>query len=129
MADFLTFSDGMLWIFVALATVVLYSSIRIAQENERFAVFMMGRFAGYKGPGLVFKSSATRLVRLKVGDIGTVTGHEFAKFGDDDIPIKNLSSFEVGDPVRIDRFDGTEPRVEKTSIAPKTLCPKCGHEF
>ncbi len=108
MAEFFTSSNATVWILLILAIVVLYSSIAIAQESERFAVFMMGRFVRYKGPGLVLKTATTRLVRLKVGDIGTLTSHEFAKFGDVDIPVTNVGSIETGDPVRVDGFDGRE---------------------
>ncbi len=40
---------------IGVLVVYLALSIRIANENERFAVFVLGRFAGYKGPGLVLK--------------------------------------------------------------------------
>ena len=129
MGEFLTSSNAVFLIVMIVAIFVLYSSIAIAQENERFAVFMLGRFVHYKGPGLVLKSGTQRLVRLKVGDIGTLTSREFARFGEDDIPITNVDTMDVGDPVRIDGFDGTEPRLVKSSLRPKTLCPNCGHEF
>ena len=79
MADFLA-NNSIVLVVVVLITAVLYSSIKIAQENERFAVFIIGRFAGFKGPGIVLNTSASKLVRLKVGDFGTLTSHEFASF-------------------------------------------------
>lgn len=116
-------------LILILVAVVLYSSIRIAQENERFAVFTMGRFVRYKGPGLVLKSAMTQLIRLRVGDIGMLTSHEFARFGDVDVPVTNVDSFRAGDSVRIDGFDDTGPRLVKSSVHRKTHCPNCGHEF
>lgn len=125
----LSISDLLAIVLVLVALFVVYLSIGIARENERFAVFLLGRFARFAGPGLVMKTVAMRFVRLKVGDIGSVTSHEFVKFGDADIPFNNLGSFAVGDPVRIEGFDGTEPRLAKSALRPKTRCPQCGHEF
>ena len=71
----------------------------------------------------------SRLIRFKVGDIGTLTSHEFAKFSDVDIPVTNVDSFKVGNPVKIDGFDENRPRLVQSSVRPKTLCPNCGHEF
>ena len=39
-------------IFVILLTIVLASSLRVAAEDERVAIFRFGRYLGLKGPGL-----------------------------------------------------------------------------
>ncbi len=110
--------------------VVLYQSIKIADESERFAVFLLGRFMDFRGPGLIFVTPGTqRIVRLKIGDIGSVKGPDFVTFGEVDIPFDGLSSFRVGQSVRIDRFDGARPVLAASSIAPKNTCPNCGHQF
>jgi hypothetical protein len=104
------------FVFVIAAPVVviviLYSSIRIAQEDERFAVFTLGRFAGFKGPGLFLAAFAiNKFHRLKIGDVGVLTGSAFAKFGDADIPVSISADIHVGQAVRIDRFNGAEPVI------------------
>ena len=129
MAEILTSSNTIFWFVMILLIVIAASSIGIAKENERFAVFMLGRFVRYQGPGLVLKTPTIRLIRLKVGDIGTLISHEFARFGDNDVPVTDVESFDIGDPVRIDGFDLTKPRLVKSSLRPKTRCPSCGHEF
>ncbi len=122
-----------LLIFVLLFLVFLFGlmgAFRIANESERFAVFVLGRFHSYKGPGLVIISpSITKVARLKIGDIGTLTSSEFARFGEIDIPVSNTDSLKQGQAVRIDGFDGVEPRLVASSIPAKTMCPKCGHSF
>ena len=128
MLDFLA-NNSLILVVVALIVAVLPSSMKIAHENERFAVFVLGRFAGFKGPGLIFKSSTSKFIRLKIGDIGTLTRREFARFGENDIPIKNTADLRVGDSVRIERFDETGLHLVKSSVPPRTHCPKCGHEF
>ncbi len=129
MIESLAPADIVVLALVLIAAVVVYSSIAIAQENERFAVFMMGRFIRFAGPGLVLSSFMTRLVRLKVGDIGSVSSPEFVKFGDVEVPISGIESFAVGDSVRIDGFTGTGPRLVRSALRPKIRCPECGHEF
>ena len=112
-----------------LVIAVVASSIRIANESERFAVFVLGRFLSFKGPGLVFKTKAMKLVRLKVGDIGEVTSPEFVRFGEADIPISQAREFRIGDSVRIISFSEESPFLARSDKAPLHRCPKCGHEF
>ncbi|MGB5331692.1 MAG: hypothetical protein WBN05_04045, partial [Woeseiaceae bacterium] len=67
--------------------------------------------------------------KLKVGDIGVLTSSEFARFGTVDIPISKVGSLRQGQAVRIDGFDGVEPRLVASTIPAKTICPNCGHNF
>ncbi len=110
--------------------VVLYRTIRIAAEGERFAVFLLGRFQTFKGPGLVIVLPGPQQAhRLRVGDIGVLTSSEFARFGEVDIPVRNTGSLRQGQAVRIDGFDGVEPRLAASSVPAETICPNCGHQF
>jgi len=116
-----------LFIFVI---VVLARAVKIAGESERFAVFSLGRFQAFKGPGLILIAPDIQKVhRLKVGDIGVLAGSEFARFGTVDIPAGDVGSLRAGQAVRIDGFDGVEPRLVASSVSAKTMCPSCGHEF
>jgi len=111
-------------------TVVLARSIKIAGESERFAVFYLGRFQAFKGPGLILITPNIQQVhRLRVGDIGVLAGSEFARFGTVDIPVGNVGSLRQGQAVRIDGFDGVEPRLVASSVPAKTMCPSCGLQF
>ena len=117
-------------VLIVFVMVVLYNSIKIAGESERFAVFVLGRFQAFKGPGLVVVISGTQQAhRLKVGDIGILTSSEFARFGTIDIPVSDVGSLRQGQAVRIDGFDGVEPRLVASSVPAKTICPNCGHNF
>ena len=116
-------------VLLLIAVIIIYRSVAIAAENERFAVFLLGRFQAFKGPGLVFKTSNQQAIRLKVGDIGSVTNSEFIRFGNVDVPVKMASSFSVGDAVRIDSFGDSEPVVSRSNVRPNKICPKCGHQF
>jgi regulator of protease activity HflC (stomatin/prohibitin superfamily) len=39
-------------VLAVVVLIVLTSSLKIAGESERFAVFILGRFQAFKGPGL-----------------------------------------------------------------------------
>ncbi len=117
-------------VLILVLAVILLNSVKIAREDERFAVFVLGRFAGFKGPGLILRPSPVATAhRLKVGDVGVLTSREFARFGDADVPVKNTDSLEVGRPVRIDAFLDDGPRLVASAVRPSAVCPKCGHQF
>jgi len=122
-------SETTILIVAAAAIVVAYKSIRIANENERFAVFMLGRFLKFKGPGLVFKTNTMDLIRLKIGDLGVVTGPEFVRFDESDVPISQAGEFRIGDSVRILSFGENGPFLARSDEMPVQRCPKCGHEY
>ena len=115
---------------IVVAVVILATSIKVAEESERFAVFTLGRFHAFMGPGLIMVTPFTqRMYRLKVGDVGELKSSEFAQFGDVDIPITGAESLTPGQAVRIDGFDGAEPRIAASSAPRQSTCPKCGHQF
>ena len=116
-------------LLILLLIVVAYSSIAIANEDERFAVFLLGRFEGLKGPGLVLKTHVRKLHRLRIGDVGTLTSPEFARFGEANVPVGDASNLRVGDAVQITGFDNQSLRLARSSLPPKHKCPNCGHEY
>lgn len=122
-----------LFVYLAIIVVlipVLMNSIRIAEESERFAVFVMGRFQEFKGPGLILITPyAHRVCRLKVGDVGVLKSSEFATFRSVDIPVSNVDALRPGQAVKIEGFDGAVPRLVASSVPAKTMCPNCGHQF
>lgn len=88
------------------------------------------RFQAFKGPGLVLIAPYTQKVhRLRIGDIGLLKSAEFARFAEIDIPIADVASLQVGQAVRIDSFDGAEPRIVASPTPAKVICPNCGHQF
>ena len=119
-----------LFIFTLFMVVWVAFTIRIAAESERFAIFMLGRFHSYRGPGLVLVVPFTQRVhRLRVGDVGVMSGSGFATFDGVDIPVEGTRTLGQGQSVRIDSFDGAEPRLVASAERPQQRCPKCGHSF
>lgn len=116
-------------IMLIILAVVLYQLIAIPAENERFAMFVLGRFQAFRGPGLVVTTNLCKSIRIAIGDIGEVTSSEFIRFGGVEIPVTGASSFNVGEAVRLDSFGNGGPVVSRSSNQPERTCPQCGHRF
>lgn len=117
---------------MALAVVVIAWGIRIVSENERIAVYALGRFGGFKGPGLLWRlpGQASEWVRLRVGERGEMIGPDTARFGRHDLPVTSESDVRLGSFIRIVGFDEQSVRVEPDTDQTRIhRCPKCGHEF
>ena len=114
-------------IFVFLASV-----IKIASKNQRFALFNIGNFVEFKGPGLLFKWpwSAIFWERLTVGDHGELISNELAKFKDIEIPIKCEGEVSIGSRIRITDFSEKHALVKKDpDLKRSIICEKCGHKM
>ncbi len=126
-------SDIVFLLLTAVVLIVMLSqSIFIVDENTRVAVFLMGRFESFRGPGLLFLAPFVhRVQRLTLGETGVVSGAGFVRFGDTDVPAGNVEAFRQGDSVRIDGFDGAEPRLvaAEPPSSVQSTCPRCGHKF
>lgn len=119
-----------IYLLTSIALIVfIASSLKIAHENERFAEFLLGRFVGFKGPGLLFRLLSSKMYKLRIGDTGIVRSQEFVTFDGVDIPISSASTFSVGEAVRIEGFADNDPVLVATSSRPQQHCPKCGHAF
>lgn len=114
-------------ILLTVAVIYVVLSIRIAGENERFAVFMVGRFAGLKGPGLVLKvPGASDLVRIALGAEGEVQSNALVSIGTRSIPYVAGGSVRSGAKVRVTGFETARVQVEP--IQTFLVCEKCGHK-
>lgn len=117
-------------IFFVVLIVMFSSSLKIVGEGERLAIFALGRFHSYRGPGLVLVIPFVQQVtKLKIGETGLLINKELAKFGEVDIPVTNTESMNIGQTVRIDGFDDAKPRLVASADRPANHCPKCGHEY
>ena len=118
---------------VALVLVVwfLANKMRILGTHERFAVFRMGEFERFIGPGLLFRygGHATEWVRIGAGDRGLLVHGGLAKFGDRHIPSTLQGDGRPGAAVRVVEFT-TDAAVVALDAdqTPSYVCEKCGHE-
>jgi len=65
-------------VFVLILAVYLLAAIRVANANERFAVYAIGRFVGLKGQGVLLKipGGGTEWIRVALGSEGEVQSNE-----------------------------------------------------
>lgn len=117
---------------LVVAVVIVTWGLRIASEGERFAAFVLGRYIGLKGPGLLWKmpGQTGQWVRLRLGERGEMLGPDVARFGEHDVPVNTESPVRLGAFIRIAGFGKDSVRVElDTNQMQIHRCPKCGHEF
>lgn len=115
-------------IVIVIVAVYLAMGFRIAKENERFAVFILGRFAGFKGPGLVLKmpGGPSKFARIALGSEGEIQSNELALFEGHAMPYKASTSVKAGSKVRITGFEKAAVQVE--ALQQFVVCEKCGHK-
>jgi len=121
--------DGAYFTFIVIVAVILVTGIKIVPEHERFAVFSLGRFMGFKGPGLVYKLGTTeKWVRIKPGDRGELMDTALAKIHDVDLPVQVDGKAGVGQAIRVKGFQVNQLWVTPDSFQGRTVvCQKCGH--
>jgi len=115
-------------ILIAILAVYLAMAFRIANENERFAVFALGRFVGLKGPGLVlrFPGSGYDFHRVALGAEGEVQSNELVLIASRAVPFTSKKAVRSGARVRVCGFDSA--RVEVEPLQQVVVCEKCGHK-
>ena len=109
----------------------LYRSIKVAADQERFAVIALGQFKELKGPGLLFKffGNEVEWIKLRLGDRGEFVSPEFGRFNDKDIPVIIDSGTQIGSLIKIIGFDENKIVAHLDSEQCRTyVCEKCGHE-
>ncbi|MEM7433483.1 MAG: hypothetical protein AAF351_16280 [Pseudomonadota bacterium] len=117
---------AMMMVFI----VIISKSALIVGESERHAVFRLGQFQHYVGPGMVILLPfLDRTAKLKVGAIGKLTSVDFATFGKTQFPVKNANAVRVGSAVQVSGFDSDGPILAPAAMLPTQRCPKCGHEY
>ena len=62
--------------------------IQVLRDDERLALFRLGKYTGLKGPGIVvYFPILDATVRLRVGDRGNLITCETADFGGTSVPV------------------------------------------
>jgi len=103
--------------------------IRVANEHERFAEVVYGRYRGLKGPGVVIKipGSEWRLLRLRVGDRGELVSPELGRFYGTDLLVAVEQKTPLGTIIRIIGFEGAGLEACIRVIPENKCSPIKGH--
>jgi len=112
-----------------LLIIFAVTGIKLASENQRFAIYRLGRFFGLKGPGLLLIIPwIDRSVKISIGDRGELLPQDFAKIKGVDIPVKVEGSATIGNIVRVQSFTEKYAAVVVDSVQMReVVCEKCGH--
>lgn len=114
-------------VLLFICAAYLFTSIRIANENERFAVITLGRFTGIKGPGLVLHTPhVMKIVRVGLGAEGQIQSDTLVVIGGNAIPFVSSGRIRPGMKVRVSGFETNALRVEASEQI--VVCEKCGHK-
>jgi|SRR6266853_192810 len=115
-------------IVVVIVAIYVAMAIRIANDNERFAVFTLGRFVGLKGPGLVMTipGSGSNFHRVALGAEGEIQSNELVLIGNRTIPFTSDATVRSRQKVRVCGFDSAHVKVEL--LQQFLVCQKCGHK-
>lgn len=118
-------------IFLVIAGLILLPGIKIIEETERLAVFIGGRYARLKGPGIIFSPPNPWIkneYRVSMGAVGMYMGSDVARFASLDLPIEPMPQLRLNDSVQISGFGEARIQVSKVdSISREFQCEKCGH--
>jgi hypothetical protein len=104
---------------------------KVLRDQERFAVFILGRFKKFKGPGLLFKwpNGLPKWIKVSIGDRGEVLKPDWVRISDTNLPFEHDGSIQVGNFVRIMGFTEEKLIVAYDNNQERSMiCKNCGHE-
>jgi hypothetical protein len=124
-------SETLFYIVVILVLLVFFlKRLFVVGEHERMAINALGRFTGFKGPGLLFKiSGVEQWHRVAVGDRGEVLAAGVVRINGTDLPVEDQSVAVPGELVRVVGFTQSAVQVRRDDVQTRTFtCEKCGHQ-
>ena len=123
---------------IILALIFLLSSrLKILSDSQRFAVYKLGQFAKFVGPGLIlqYEKGAQKWVRVSIGTTGELVTPDMVRILEKkdkyfDLPVADMGSVNIGSIVRITGFTENKLLCTMNPDQRKTIhCEKCGHEM
>jgi hypothetical protein len=92
-------------VFVVLVMLFLAFSMRVVPEQQRIALFRLGRYMGLKGPGLVMVVPyMDRGNKINIGDQCILTADGMGKFPEFLVPVVFTSNIPAGSSIRVVGF-------------------------
>jgi hypothetical protein len=124
-------------IIILVITFLLASRLKILSDSQRFAVYKLGQFEKFVGPGLIFQyeRGALKWVRVSIGTTGELATPDMVRIFEKkdkyfDLPVADMGSVKIGSIVRITGFTENKILCTMNPDQRKTIqCEKCGHEM
>jgi hypothetical protein len=124
-------SEPLVYLVILLVVLVFFlKRLLVVGEHERMAIISLGRFVGFKGPGLLFKvSGVEQWHRVAVGDRGEVLAAGVVRINGIDLPVEDQSVAAPGELVRVVGYTESAVQVRRDDVQTRTFtCEKCGHQ-
>ena len=115
----------------AVVLIIMFFNLKIAGEQERFALFTIGKYRGLKGPGLHFAlpGSGTQWIRVKLGVRGEMVSSTIVRLGQHELPVAGMNDGLLGKYVKIVGFRADAVLVQLDPEQRRSFkCAKCSHE-
>jgi hypothetical protein len=129
--DIMTDSLGIL-VVIIIAIILLASSIKIASDHQRFAVYALGQYKGLKGPGLFVKLlGGEKWIRISIGDRFELISPNVAKVDNFAVPVEADGKVPINSFIRVTGFkdNSTVLTISDANQRRTIKCEKCGHEI
>ena len=92
-------------VFLVAVTIILATGIKVASDRERFLIYRLGRYLGFKGPGICFAVAAMdKCVKICEEDRGQLLSSGWARINGVEVPVQVEGSAEIGQSVRVTGF-------------------------
>jgi hypothetical protein len=92
-------------IFIVMVMLLLAFSMKVVAEQQRIALFRLGRYAGLKGPGLVMVVPyMDRGCKINIGDQGMLLAGGMGKFREFEVPVVFNGGIPTGASIRVVGF-------------------------
>ena len=92
-------------VFLVLVMLLVAFSLRVVPEQQRIAVFRLGRYRGLRGPGMVMVVPyMDRDCKISIGDQGELMPDGSGKFREFQVPVIVHTSVASGASIRVVGF-------------------------
>ena len=92
-------------VFLVLVMIFFAFSMRVVGENQRIGLFRLGRYAGLKGPGMVFVVPyMDRECKVTIGDRGTMMEDKTGQFMEFRLPVDARRDIGAGSSITVVGF-------------------------
>ena len=125
-----SYAEIALLVFVILVVAIIFlSGLHILKEWERAIVLTLGRFAGIKGPGIIFVMPIVSRIQKVSTRIQAVAFKTEASFTQDNVPV-NIDAvmyFQIVDPKKV--VLNIENYITGTNLAAQTTIREVGGRY
>ena len=130
-SDYTTMTSSTAIILYVFLFFLIFRTVKITHDNQRFVTSNYGKFKRIAGPGIVILLPFIdeQCLRLTVGDSGKLLSEDSAEFSSVSFPVTVNGQVLPGESVIVLKFENQNVIVGPNPKKARTYkCSKCGHE-